>query len=267
MSEIILGSASQIKTINAARSLWAILQDDPRFGFQGRTVLLADEQLGAPELVISLSRLQGYAGCHFVAKQNAQVFCDAYKAAGLNPVIWHQYWGRETALTKSRAFLRDYAPPKDLAIKAVTPDTPRETVLNICEMSLQAGVLPASETVMRGIGTKGVFLYVESSDGRIVASGGACMAYHAQSPRADEAFWGMLATHEDWRGKRLAGWIGAQVIQDMAKKYGAAGFSSGVKPDNPSSQAICARLGVGPSDYVYAGATDPAAYGDGSITR
>lgn len=267
LSEVILGSPTQIQTIQRANALWAILHDDRRFAFQGRTVSLADEQSGAAELVISLSRLQGYASCHFVKKPNAQEYCDAYQAAGLDPLIWDQYWGRDTALTKSLGFLRGYEPPQRLTLKAVTHDTSSETILKICEMSLEAGVLPAPGSVMRGAGPNGVFLYVEAPDGQIVASGGACMAYHPGSSRADEAFWGMLATHEDWRGKRLGCWVGAQIIQDMAEKFGAGGFSSGVKPDNPSSQAMCSRLGVGQSVYVYAGAVDPTAFEDASITR
>ena len=152
-------------------------------------------------------------------------------------------------------------------LKSVTADTSNETILEICEMSLEAGVLPVPGSVMRGAGPKGVFSYAVSADGQIVAAGGACMAYHPDSTRADEAFWGMLATHEAWRGKRLACWVGAQVIQDMAEKFGARGFSSGVKPDNPSSQAMCSRLGVGRSEYVYVGAIDPAAFGDAPVTR
>jgi hypothetical protein len=267
LSEIILGSPSQIQTVQRANALWTILHDDPRFAFQGRAVSIANEQDDAAELAISLSRLQGYASCHFVEKPNAQDFSDAYQAAGLNPLIWEQFWGRDSALTQSRAFLRDFQVPQGLTLKSVTNATSDETILKICEMSLEAGVLPVPGSVMRGAGPRGLFLYVEAVDGQIVASGGACMAYHPDSPRADEAFWGMLATHEAWRGKRLACRVGAQIIEDMAGKYGARGFSSGVKPDNPSSQAMCSRLGVGPSEYVYVGAVDPAAFGDASITR
>jgi hypothetical protein len=267
LSEIIIGTPQQIQTIQRANTLWTILRNDRRFAFQGRTVSLASEQDGATELVISLSRLQGYASCHFVEKPNAQEYSDAYQAAGLNSVIWEQFWGRSTALSKSREFLQSFDPPRELTLKLVTNDTPDETILKICKMSLEADVLPAPGSVMRGAGPKGIFSYVETADGEIVASGGACMAYHPDSSRADEAFWGMLATHEAWRGKRLACWVGAQIIQDMAKNFGARGFSSGVKPDNPSSQAMCSRLGVGISNYVYAGAVDPTAFGDASITR
>ena len=134
-------------------------------------------------------------------------------------------------------------------------------------MSKGAGVLPALGSVMRGTGPRSVFIYAETSDAEVVAVGGACMAYHPESARADEAFWGMLATKETWRGNRLACWVGAQVILDMSEQFGARGFSSGVKPDKPSSQAMCSRLGVTQSDYVYAGAIDPEAFGEASVTR
>ena len=91
MAEIILGSPSQIQTVERANALWTILHDDPRFAFQGRTVSVANEQDDAAKLAISLSRLQGYASCHFVEKQNAQVFSEAYQAAGLNTLMWEQF--------------------------------------------------------------------------------------------------------------------------------------------------------------------------------
>ena len=120
---------------------------------------------------------------------------------------------------------------------------------------------------MRGHGPKGVMLYVETDDDQVVATGGGYMAYHPDSPRHDEAFWGMLATHADWRGQRLACWVGAQAIQTLSDQYGARGFSSGVKSDNPSSQAMCTRLGIKKSGYLYVGATDPILMGTTSITR
>ena len=267
MAEIILGSPQQIQIVQRANALWNILHHDPRFAFQGRTVSLAGEQDNTADIVISLSRLQGYASCHFVGKPNAEEYLAAYQAAGLNPAVWEQFWGRNKALTKSQEFLRGYEAPEGLSLKTVTPETSDETILNICEMSLEAGVLPSPGSAMRGAGPKGVYCYVEDAKGQVVAAGGAIMAYHPDSPRADEAFWGMLATDTAWRGKRLASWVGAQVNQDMAEKFGARGFSSGVKFDNPASQVMCSRLGVGPSKYVYVGASDPAAMGDASVTR
>ena len=267
MSDIVLGSPEQILVVQRATALWVLLQDDPRFAFQGRAVSLVGEQENTADVVISLARVQGYASCHFVHKDNASGYLAQYVAAGLRAAIWNQFWGRSEALSESRRFLEGFVPPDGLTLRTVLPDTPDETVLAICELSMRSGVLPTPGSAMRGEGPKGVFAYVETASGDIVASGGAFMAYHRDSPREDEAFWGMLSTDDAWRGQRLACWVGAQVILDMAEKFGARGFSSGVKSDNPSSQAMCSRLGVGPSDFVYVGATDPATMGEVAITR
>ncbi len=58
----------------------------------------------------------------------------------------------------------------------------------------------------------------------MLAAGGAYMSYHPNSPRFDEAFWGMLATHESARGQRLACWLGAELIMRMADNMAHADF-------------------------------------------
>lgn len=265
--DIIYGSPQQVMVVKRANALWALIAGDPRFSFQARCVSLTQEQTNSADIVIALSRLQGYASCHFVPKQNVQNMADAYEVAGLRPAIWNQCWGRESAISKSKSFMSDFNPPEGLLLKTVTPQTPDAVIHAICKVSVASGVMPVPGSAMRGAGPKGMILYIEDRDGEVLATGGAFMAYHADSARADEAFWGMLATDVDWRGQRLACWIGAQVILQMTEQFGARGFSSGVKSDNPASQAMCARLGVGPSDMAYVGATDPEIMGDASITR
>jgi acetyltransferase (GNAT) family protein len=267
MKEMNFGTPEQVSLVQRANALWRLLADDPRYAFQARAVSLAQPGKDTGEKVIALARLQGYASCHFVPRKQSTGLLAAYKAAGLNAVQWEQYWGNEAALALSAGFLADYRPKDGLRLKTVMPDTPDGVVRAIADMSMGAGVLPPPGSAMRGHGPKGVFRYAETPDGRIVACGGGFMAYHRGGLRADEAFWGMLATDPNWRGQRLACWVGAQVIVDMADRFGAKGFSSGVKADNPSSQAMCARLGVTASDYVYAGATDPQVMGQASPTR
>lgn len=267
MEDIIFGVPEQVLVVQRAKALWTLLQNDPRFCFQGRTVSLTQFTDNVVAQVIALVRLQGYASCHFVPRDRAAKLLSQYDDAGLQPLQWEQYWGRETAISQSRAFVDGYQPPDGLRLQTVQPDTPDTVIHAIGEMSIRAGVLPPPGSAMRNQGPKGVFQYVETAEGRIVACGGAFMSYSADGPRADEAFWGMLAADKDWRGQRLACWVGAQVIVDMADRYGARGFSSGVKADNPSSQAMCNRLGVRASDYVYAGATNPQTMGKVSVTR
>jgi len=253
--------------VRRANALWSLLQGQTVYSFQGRTVSTVAGTGDVAARVIALSRLLGFASCHFVPRNQAAELSEAFVAAGLRTAQWDQYWGRESALTQARAFLRSYDPGSGLRLNTVQPDTPDEVIRAIGEMSVRSGVLPPPGSAMRGHGPKGVILYVTTDDGRIVASGGGFMTYHPDGPRPDEAFWGMLATDPDWRGQRLACWVGAQAIIDMNERFGARGFSSGVKADNPSSQAMCTRLGVVRSEFVYAGATDPTLVGDGPVTR
>lgn len=265
--DILYGSPEQIGVVRRAAALRALLADDPRFSFQGRTVSLAGDWPDAADTVIALVRLQGYASAQFVPRARGEALTDAFAAAGLTPVIWDQYWGHDKAIAASHSFIEDFEAPEGVTLHEVMPDTPDETIHAICATSVGAGVLPLPGSAMRGVGLRGVFLYATGPGGEVIAVGGGSMAYHPESAYADEAFWGMLGTAEAWRGRRLACWVGAEAIVRLAERFGARGFSSGVKADNPASQAMCTRLGVMQAETVYAGATDPLLMGSGPVTR
>ncbi len=161
MTDIIYGTPHQINVVKRSTALWALLRNDPRLSFQGRTVSLADATLGGPDIVIALARLEGYSSCHFVPYNEASSYTDAYEVAGLNPAIWNQFWGRETALTASKEFLSDYTHPNGLTLKTVTDSSTDDTIRAICETSVNAGVLPVPGSIMRGKDPKGIMLYVE----------------------------------------------------------------------------------------------------------
>jgi len=265
--DIITGSDAQVSIVRRAQALHALLRDDPRFCFQGRTVSYVGFSDEAIDTAINLIRLQGYASIQFTPRERGDEIAAAFTAAGLSPLQWEQVWGRDSAIDASRAFLESYAIPPGLTLNEVTPDTDDATIRAICAASLVQGVTPPSGSAMRGHGPRGVFLYVTDEAGAVVAVGGGFMSYHPRSPRADEAFWGMLGTDEAWRGKRIAGWLGAAAVMGLHNRFGAGGFSSGVKADNPASQAMCARLGITRSGFIYAGASDPILMGGGAVTR
>jgi hypothetical protein len=93
------------------------------------------------------------------------------------------------------------------------------------------------------------------------------MIHHPSSPRARDAFWGMLATRDDRRGERIALLLGAQAIIHMWERHGARGFMTGVRADNAPSQALCNKLGVRATDWIYASCTDKEMFGGASITK
>ena len=92
------------------------------------------------------------------------------------------------------------------------------------------------------------------------------MLHHPASRRATDVFWGMLATREDRRGQRIALLLGAQAIVHMWEKHGARGFMTGVRADNASSQALCNKLGVGATEWIYASCMDREQFA-GAITK
>ncbi|WP_425044548.1 GNAT family N-acetyltransferase [Primorskyibacter sp. S87] len=265
--DIIYGSDAQIALVRRALALRRFFRDDPQMTFQGRTISWLARGPEEAGIVIDLCRLQGYASAQFVARTDSRSFQNAYEQAGLIPIEWDQFHGRDSAQKASAEFLATYSPPEGLRLCSVTTNTPDDRIHALCQMSSENGVLQPPGSVMRGDGPPGIILYVETDSGDVVATGGGFMAYHPQSDRRDEAFWGMLATAPSWRGHRLARWVGAAAIRELTHRFGARGFSSGVKPDNLASQAMCTRLGVTRSDRVYAGAIDPELTGGGSPTR
>jgi hypothetical protein len=53
----------------------------------------------------------------------------------------------------------------------------------------------------------------------------------------------------------------------MWERHGARGFMTGVRADNLSSQALCNKLGVGETEWIYASCMDRAQFGGKSITK
>jgi len=77
----------------------------------------------------------------------------------------------------------------------------------------------------------------------------------------------MLATRKDRRGERIALLLGAQAIIHMWERHGARGFMTGVRADNPSSQALCNKLGVTASNWIYASCMDKEVFAGQSVTK
>ena len=53
----------------------------------------------------------------------------------------------------------------------------------------------------------------------------------------------------------------------MAERHGARGFMTGVRADNQSSQALCRKLGVDATEWIYASCIDKETFSGSSITR
>lgn len=261
------GSPERIALARRSANLWSLLRDNPRYAYYGRLVALSDPGPDAAEILSAMARLQGAAVSYFYPVSAAESLIAQLEERGLATDRHEHFWGGETALAASRKAQEDFALPADLCISAIDEGTSREFVGEVAELCQSCDVMPVPGSIMRGQARKGICLVATDQNRRPVATASSYMIHHASSPRAKDAFWGMLATREDRRGERISLLLGAQAIVHMWERHGARGFMTGVRADNSSSQALCNKLGVHATDWIYASCIDREMFGGSSITK
>ena len=261
------GSADRISLARRSASLWRLLRDDPRFAYYGRLVAASDPGEDAADLLFALAKVQGASVAYFYPASNAENLFAQLRERGLATDRHEHFRGGEAALEASREALRTLALPPDLRVSAIDAGTPPELVRDVAELCESCEVMPVPGSIMRGRGPAGICLVATDREGRAVASASSYMLHHRSSARATDAFWGMLATREDRRGEKIALLLGARAIVHMWERHGARGFMTGVRADNLSSQALCNRLGVTATDWIYASCVDGELFAGRSVTK
>ncbi len=263
----IFGSPDRVLLTRRSASLWSLLQDDPRFAYNGRLVALSDPGPDAVDVLSAMARLQGAAVSYFYPSIDAECLFAQLRERGFATDRHEHYWGGENALASSLKVQQLYALPADLSVSIIDADTPREIVGAVAALCQSCDVMPVPGSIMRGIARKGICLFAADRSGDPVATASAYLIHHPSSRHATDAFWGMLATREDRRGEKIALLLGARAIVHMWEQQGARGFMTGVRADNGSSQALCNKLGVGGTDWIYASCIDRALFGGSSVTK
>ena len=261
------GSPDRIALSRHSANLWSLLRDNPRYGYYGRLVALSDPGQDAADILSAMAKLQGAAVSYFYPADAAKSLFAQLEERGLATDRHEHFWGGEPALEASRRAQEDFVLPADLSISAIDASTPRELVGDVAALCQSCDVMPVPGSIMRGRARKGICLVATDQNRRPVATASSYMIHHPSSPRAKDAFWGMLATREDRRGERIALLLGAQAIIHMWERHGARGFMTGVRADNSPSQALCNKLGVSATDWIYASCIDQEMFGGSSITK
>jgi len=211
--------------------------------------------------------LQGASVCYYFPKAEvAELFADL-EHRGFSTDRHEHYWGGETAFRASKNILAKYRMPEDLSISVLNAETPQSLVAATAKLCESCEVMPVPGAIMRGKVLRGVNLVATDEAGAPVASASSFFIHHATSFRATDVFWGALATREDRRGEKIALLLGAKAIVHMWENEGARGFITGVRANNSSSQALCNKLGVGDSEWVYASCLNPELLSSSSITK
>jgi hypothetical protein len=261
------GSPDRTALAKRSANLWSLLRDNPRYSYYGRLVALSDPGQDAADILSAMAKLQGAAVSYFYPADAGRSLFAQLEERGLATDRHEHFWGGEAALAASRRAQEDIALPADLGISAIDADTPRELVSEVAELCQACDVMPVPGSVMRGQARTGICLIATDQNRHPVATASSFMIHHPSSPRAKDAFWGMLATRNDRRGERIALLLGAQAIIHMWEHHGARGFMTGVRADNAPSQALCNRLGVRATDWIYASCIDKEMFGGSSITK
>lgn len=261
------GTESSIALMKRSAALWSLIKDNPRFAYYGRTVALSDIQTDTADILASVASLLGASVAYYFPKFKADKLFAELKARGFSCDRHEHYWGGEAAYEASRQALDKYDLPSDLSIVALDKMSPNELVADVAALCQSCDVMPVPGAIMRGQGRRGINLVAIDASGVPVASASSFVMHHASGARPNDVFWGMLATREDRRGEKIGLILGAKAIIHMWEKEAARGFMTGVRLDNPSSQALCNKLGVTDSDWIYASCINNEVLGRASVTK
>lgn len=267
MQDELFGNQDQVKLMRRAASLWCLLAPDPAFSYYGRMVSLVDSERDVVKRLHSLTRLQGATSCQYFPAERASDLSAELNSLGMGTQRQEQIWGGAEALTASDRILRDRPMPDGLSVQVVDDSTPRQQLVALADLSLSCDVLPVPGSIMRGLSIKGVCLMAADADGEVVATASSYLANHPSNPYGSDAFWGMLATRQDWRGHGLALILGAHAIALMHERHGVTAFTSCVNAANRSSMAVCEKVGITATDWVFIGCMDPEQFGQPTITK
>ena len=271
--EELFGPPEKIALAKRSRYLYSLLCEDPRFAFYGRLVGLSctdresGDIRGTARILGALARIQGASVAYFFPASLATSLFAELEEGTLATDRHEHFRGGEDALTSSRRILENNALPGNLRVVALDAESPRALVSEVAELCQSCDVMPVPGPVMRGQDRPGVCLAALDRAGRAVATASSYALHHPASPHVRDVFWGMLATREDRRGERIALILGAQAIVHMWERQGARGFMTGIRADNASSQALCNKLGVRATDWIYASCMDTELLGAASITK
>lgn len=262
-----VGNPAQQEMQRRAYRLWQSNLADPRYAYEGRLVTLDRVTPDTIDDLLFLVREQLAAVSWYVCRDHEGVLTEALTALGYAVDRWDQHFGADEALRAAEQLCSETSLPDGYDIHEIGAETPDAIIRELAGVGADQGVMVPAAHVMRGATRPSTIMYATAPNGRIVAIAGSVLAHHRDSPLAASAWWGMLCTHPDHRGKSLSKILGAKTMLAIAERHGATSFYTGIRRENAVSQAVCTRLGVRRTEYVVLMAMDVEASGGKSLTR
>ncbi len=261
------GNEAQQGLQRRAAHLWSLIGDDPRFASHGRAIGLAEFQPDNLAAQIALARLQGVGPLEGVPAAELEPRRHALEAEGLVTDTFVVWRGDAAALDAARALLAARRLPEDLEIVSVDAETTAEDLAALDQLTQSCGVLLPMGAFLRGLRRPSVCLFARDRAGAVVGATASVMQFHPASRKAGLAWWGMLATDETRRGQGVAIVMGAMSLLAMNERFGTKAFFTGIRKGNEASEALCARLGLAPTEAHDVIAIEPAVLSGGRLTK
>ena len=268
MKDEFFGSDDQRALLRRGRSLAALLGQDRRYSYYGRTVGLPGPEDGDIDHLAALAVVQGSATYFTVPVTQAKAVKASIVARGLVPMHYDKWQGSDSAIAAARQVVATVSLPEDVTMLRLDASTADGHLASMGEMALGCGVLPPCGEVLRGLLRPAVCLVAMDRASNIVSCAASAAYAHEDHPKyGRQAWWGMLATVPARRGQRLSVILGAYALLEMEARFGFGDFMTGVEPGNAPSEAICARMGLSNGQSAIIGCTDPRALASGRMTK
>ena len=262
------GSDEQRAILRRGRGMAALLEQDARYSYYGRTVGLVGPKDGDIDQLATLAMVQGATNYGAVPSSQVDAVKAGMRARGLVPMQYDKWEGTGSAVAAARHAIATTSLPEDLTLVRLEASTPDQLMASMAQMALDCGVLPLCGEVLRGLYRPAVCLLAIDREANVVACAASCAFAHLEhAGYGKQAWWGMLATHPARRGHRLSLILGAHVLLDMETRFGFRAFMTGVEPGNAPSESICARIGLSRGDFAIIACTDPQALASGRMTK
>ncbi len=268
MKDEFFGNDDQRALLRRGRGMAALLGQDRRYSYYGRTVGLPGPEDGDIDHLAALATIQGYATYFAIPLSQVEAIKTSMLARGLVPMAYDKWQGSVSAIAAARQVVATCSLPEDVTMQRLDASSADGQLASLAEMALGCGVLPPCGEVLRGLLQPAVCLVAVDRAAKVVSCAASSANALVDHPRhGGQAWWGMLATDPARRGQRLSLVLGAHALLEMKTRFGFGDFMTGVEPGNAPSEAICARMGLSKGHSAIIGCADPRALASGRMTK
>ena len=260
------GTVDQRRLQARTEALWRLVRDDPRFACYGRGLGLADPGTADPAMQIAAARLVGVCAIEGVPEAEVPAWRRTLEAAGLKTDAYVEWIGGDAAFAAAGTVAEERRLPGDITLDRVGRDTPADTMAALDDLTQGCGMLLPAGSFLRGAERPAACAFACDAAGAAVGASATVANFHPGHARGRCAWWGMLATRESRRGEGIALLLGAQTLLAARDALGMRAVFTGVRRGNGSSERLCARLGLAPTDAGIVVAIDPSAFGGDRVT-